>query len=114
MSDNSKEKVVAITGASSGLGEATDRLLSGGRVTLVLGARRIKVYNELAIAADSFARAVALAMSQSEDVDVNEIRFRPTHRTFRRGKAARDWTFSVRVGTLSTVTSTVEKALPQL
>jgi NADP-dependent 3-hydroxy acid dehydrogenase YdfG len=37
-----------------------------------------KFYEELAIPADSFARAVAFAMSQPEDVDVNEILFRPT------------------------------------
>ena len=35
-------------------------------------------YQEYAIPADSFARAVAFAMSQPEDVDVNEILFRPT------------------------------------
>jgi NADP-dependent 3-hydroxy acid dehydrogenase YdfG len=35
-------------------------------------------YEEYAIPADSFARAVAFAMSQPEDVDVNEILFRPT------------------------------------
>lgn len=35
-------------------------------------------YDEYAIPADSFARAVAFAMSQPEDVDVNEILFRPT------------------------------------
>jgi NADP-dependent 3-hydroxy acid dehydrogenase YdfG len=33
---------------------------------------------EIAIPADSFARAVAFAMSQPEEVDVNEILFRPT------------------------------------
>ena len=37
-----------------------------------------KFYEEVAIPADSFARAVAFAMSQPEDVDVNEILFRPT------------------------------------
>jgi NADP-dependent 3-hydroxy acid dehydrogenase YdfG len=35
-------------------------------------------YDEVAIPADSFARAVVYAMSQPEDVDVNEILFRPT------------------------------------
>ena len=35
-------------------------------------------YNEVAIPADSFARAVAFAISQPEDVDINEILFRPT------------------------------------
>jgi NADP-dependent 3-hydroxy acid dehydrogenase YdfG len=37
-----------------------------------------KFYKEMAIPADSFARAVAFAISQPEDVDVNEILFRPT------------------------------------
>jgi len=35
-------------------------------------------YEEYAVPADSFARAVAFAMSQPEDVDINEILFRPT------------------------------------
>ena len=37
-----------------------------------------KFYAAFAIPADSFARAVAFAMSQPEEVDVNEILFRPT------------------------------------
>ncbi|MGD0817352.1 MAG: SDR family oxidoreductase [Methanomassiliicoccales archaeon] len=37
-----------------------------------------KFYESFAIPADSFARAVAFAMSQPEDMDVNEILFRPT------------------------------------
>ena len=37
-----------------------------------------KFYKEVAIPAESFARAVAYAMSQPADVDVNEILFRPT------------------------------------
>lgn len=40
-----------------------------------------KLY-ETAIPADAFARAVVFAMSQPEDVDVNEILFRPTHQEF--------------------------------
>ncbi len=36
-----------------------------------------KIY-EVAIPADSFARAVAFAIDQPDDVDVNEILFRPT------------------------------------
>jgi len=35
-------------------------------------------YKQHAIPADSFARAVEFAMSQPEDVDINEILFRPT------------------------------------
>jgi NADP-dependent 3-hydroxy acid dehydrogenase YdfG len=37
-----------------------------------------KFYEEYAIPADSFARAVAFAISEPDDVDVNEILFRPT------------------------------------
>ena len=37
-----------------------------------------KVYDDLAIPPDSFARAVVYAMSQPDDVDINEILFRPT------------------------------------
>jgi len=35
-------------------------------------------YEEYAISAESFARAVAFAIGQPEDVDINEILFRPT------------------------------------
>lgn len=37
-----------------------------------------KLYKEFALPADSFARCVAFAISQPEDMDVNEILFRPT------------------------------------
>ncbi len=40
-----------------------------------------KVY-EIAIPADSFARIVAFAISQPEDVDINEILYRPTAQEF--------------------------------
>lgn len=42
-------------------------------------AERIRAfYKQTAIPADSFARAVAFAISQPQEVDVNEILFRPT------------------------------------
>jgi NADP-dependent 3-hydroxy acid dehydrogenase YdfG len=48
-------------------------------VTDPQAAERIqKFYADVAIPADSFARAVAFAVSQPEEVDVNEILFRPT------------------------------------
>ena len=48
-------------------------------VTDPQAAERIrKFYAEVAIPAESFAQAVAFAMSQPEEVDVNEILFRPT------------------------------------
>lgn len=37
-----------------------------------------KFYKEYTILADSFGRAVLYAMSQPNDVDINEILFRPT------------------------------------
>ena len=48
MSNNIEGKVVVITGASSGLGEATARLLSSQGASLVLGARRIERLKSLA------------------------------------------------------------------
>jgi NADP-dependent 3-hydroxy acid dehydrogenase YdfG len=42
-------------------------------------AQRIKqFYADVAIPADSFARAVAFAIEQPADIDINEILFRPT------------------------------------
>ena len=41
-------------------------------------ARIHKFYAEFAIPAESFARAVVFAMSQPDEVDINEILFRPT------------------------------------
>jgi NADP-dependent 3-hydroxy acid dehydrogenase YdfG len=41
-----------------------------------------KMYDELAIPAEAFARAVAYAVSQPDDVDINEILFRPTRQEF--------------------------------
>ncbi len=41
-------------------------------------AENVRKGYEIAIPADSFARMVAFAMSQPEDVDINEILFRPT------------------------------------
>lgn len=42
------------------------------------GARVRAFYSQVAVPADSFARAVAFAISQPEDVDINEILYRPT------------------------------------
>ena len=37
-----------------------------------------KFYEGYAVPADSFARAVAFALSQPDEVDINEILYRPT------------------------------------
>jgi NADP-dependent 3-hydroxy acid dehydrogenase YdfG len=47
-----------------------------------IGAAISKFYKETAISADSFANMVVFAMSQPEDVDVNEILFRPTRQEY--------------------------------
>ena len=41
-----------------------------------------KVVGDIGVSPDSFARMVAFAMSQPDDVDVNEILFRPTRQEF--------------------------------
>lgn len=53
-----------------------------GSVTEPDIAVNIRKLYELAVPADSFARAVAFAISQPEDVDINEILYRPTRQEF--------------------------------
>jgi NADP-dependent 3-hydroxy acid dehydrogenase YdfG len=48
MTDGIKDKVVVITGASSGLGEAAARHLARDGAKLVLGARRLDRLNAIA------------------------------------------------------------------
>ncbi|MGD9656318.1 MAG: SDR family oxidoreductase [Methylocystis sp.] len=71
MSNNIEQKVVVITGASSGLGEATARHLSAKGATVVLGARRAdriqSLANELA-ASGSKALSIATDVTSSEQV----------------------------------------------
>jgi len=45
-------------------------------------AERLRKVYENAIPADSFARAVVFAISQPDDVDINEILFRPTRQEY--------------------------------
>ena len=54
-----------------------------GTITDPAAAARVrKLYDEVAIPADSFARAVAFAIGQPEEVDINEILFRPTRQEY--------------------------------
>ncbi len=80
--NNIEGKVVVITGASSGLGEAAARLLSAQGGSVVLGARRLdRILSSLAEElASRCGKAAAFAIGQPEEVDVNEILFRPTRR----------------------------------
>ena len=71
MSNSVEGKVVLITGASSGIGEATARLLAEQGAQVVLGARRIERLNDLISqinAAGGVARAHRLDVTQREDV----------------------------------------------
>ena len=74
MNNNINGKVVVITGASSGLGEATARMLSAQGATVVLGARRIerlqKLVDELT---GSRAKALALATDVTDHNQVKNL-----------------------------------------
>mgnify|MGYP003676908484 CR=1 FL=1 len=63
------EKVIAITGASSGIGEATARLLSASGHRLVLGARRM---DKLAAIAQSIEAQGGIAIPHELDVTNRE------------------------------------------
>ncbi len=71
MSNNIEGKVVVITGASSGLGEATARLLSAQGASVVLGARRVNRLQSLAgelTASSGKALAIATDVTDCEQV----------------------------------------------
>ena len=65
MSNNIEGKVVVITGASSGLGEATARLLSAQGASVVLGARRVDRIKSLA---DELTASGGKALAITTDV----------------------------------------------
>jgi NADP-dependent 3-hydroxy acid dehydrogenase YdfG len=65
MSNNIEGKAVVITGASSGLGEATARLLSSQGASVVLGARRIDRLKSLA---DELTKRGGKALAVATDV----------------------------------------------
>jgi NADP-dependent 3-hydroxy acid dehydrogenase YdfG len=45
-------------------------------------AENVRKFYDIAISPESFARAVAYAIGQPDDVDINEILFRPTHQEY--------------------------------
>ncbi|HET9068896.1 MAG TPA: SDR family oxidoreductase [Amaricoccus sp.] len=54
-----------------------------GTISDPAAAERVrKLYDEVAVPADSFARAVAFAIGQPDEVDINEILFRPTRQEY--------------------------------
>ena len=71
-STNIMGKVVVITGASSGLGEATSRLLSTQGATIVLGARRVERLQALAA---ELTRGGGKALALQTDVtDADQVK----------------------------------------
>ena len=71
MTNNIEGKIVVITGASSGLGEATARHLSQQGATVVLGARRVERIESLALELESRgskAMAIQTDVTQSGKV----------------------------------------------
>jgi NADP-dependent 3-hydroxy acid dehydrogenase YdfG len=72
MSTNIMGKVVVITGASSGLGEATARHLSAQGATIVLGARRVERLQAL-VAELTHGGGKALAL-QTDVTDANQVK----------------------------------------
>ena len=72
MNNNIEGKVVVITGASSGNGEATARYLSSRGATVVLGARRADRLQSLA---DELIRKGGKALAIRTDVtEVNQVK----------------------------------------
>ena len=72
MTEGIAGKVVVITGASSGLGEATARLLSAGGAAVALGARRAGRLKALAneiVASGGKALAVATDVTSRDRVE---------------------------------------------
>ena len=78
-----KGKTVVITGANGGIGEATALLLV--RTDFVetvanpgMKAQLVASRDQFAVPPEAIARAIAFAIEQPADVDVNQIVVRPT------------------------------------
>jgi NADP-dependent 3-hydroxy acid dehydrogenase YdfG len=75
MSHNVEDKVVVITGASSGLGEATAKVLSAQGATVVLGARR---QDRIRALAKELTSSGGKALAVATDVADRQRPSRPT------------------------------------
>ncbi len=74
MSNNIAGKVVVITGASSGLGEATARLLSAQGASVALGARRVDRLKSLAgQLTQGSGKAIAVATDVTDSDQVKQL-----------------------------------------
>ena len=74
MSNNIKDKVIIITGASSGMGEAAAKHLSALGATVVLGARRAERLEKLAKEInDNGSKALAIAVDVTQRDQVKKL-----------------------------------------
>ena len=74
MENNVKDKVVIITGASSGMGEAAAKHLSALGATVVLGARRSERIEKLAKEIkDNGGKALAVAVDVTQREQVKKL-----------------------------------------
>jgi NADP-dependent 3-hydroxy acid dehydrogenase YdfG len=74
MNNNITGKIIVITGASSGLGEAAARLLSAEGATVVLGARRVERLKSLADELTAKGgKALAMATDVTKHGDVKKL-----------------------------------------
>src|SRR5258705_6176017 len=74
MTEGIKDKIVVVTGASSGLGEATARHLSAQGATVVLGARRIDRLQSLAAELTTAGgKALAMATDVTDHLQVKAL-----------------------------------------
>jgi NADP-dependent 3-hydroxy acid dehydrogenase YdfG len=89
MSKGIEGKVVLMTGGSTGIGAAVARRLAASGAKVAVAARRKDKLDEVVAAivaeggaAKAYARAIAYAIGQPDDVDINEIVLRPTSQEF--------------------------------
>jgi len=74
MSNENEGGVAVVTGASSGIGEATARALAAGGYRVALLARRVERITALA---DDIAEIIAFTLSRPRHLAINEILLRP-------------------------------------
>jgi len=74
MSNENEGGVAVVTGASSGIGEATARALAAGGYRVALLARRVERITALS---DDIAEIIAFTLSRPRHLAINEILLRP-------------------------------------